>query len=56
MILYGALESKNNSLHISTMETFTDTLLQLNLFVTLIYQAEMSQEITKPLRLPNSSA
>lgn len=50
------LESTNNSLHISTVETFTDILLHLKLFVKLIYQIEMSQEIKKPLKLPNSSA
>lgn len=42
------LESTNNSLHISTMETFTDILLHLKLFVKLIYQIEMSQEIKNP--------
>lgn len=50
------LESTNNSLHISTVETFTDILLHLKLFVKLIYQIEMSQEIKKTLKLPNSSA
>lgn len=42
------LESTNNSLHISTMETFTDILLHLKLFVRMIYQIEMSQEIKNP--------
>lgn len=42
------LESTNNSLYISTMETFTDILLPLKLFVRLIYQIEMSQQIKKP--------
>lgn len=30
------------------METFTDILLPLKLFVRLIYQIEMSQQIKKP--------